>query len=51
MDSPADLRSKADALGLLRRAGVKADVAARTVGLDGLEFIPGEPITIRTEDR
>lgn len=41
---------KADTLGLLRRAGVTARSAAQTVGLDDVAFIPGEPITIRSDE-
>ena len=44
------MKAKADALGVLRRAGVDADDAARRVGLDGIKFIPGNPITIKTVD-
>lgn len=43
-------RMKADTLGLLRRAGVTAESAAREVGLEGLEFIPGEPVTIKVTE-
>lgn len=43
------LSLKATALGTLRRAGVDADSAARLVGLEGVQFIPGNPITIREE--
>ena len=41
------VKAKADALGILRRAGVDADNAAQLVGLDGVKFIAGQPITIR----
>ena len=44
------LKAKADALGVLRRAGVDANDAASRVGLDGIKFIPGNPITIKTVD-
>lgn len=44
------MKAKADALGLLRRAGVEADSAAELVGLQGVTFIPGNPITIRAEE-
>ena len=44
------LKAKADALGVLRRAGVTADDAARMAGLDGVKFIPGQPITIKTAE-
>lgn len=43
------LKAKADALGTLRRAGVDAASAASQVGLDGVTFIPGNPITIRED--
>ncbi|MFF5793688.1 phage portal protein [Paeniglutamicibacter sp. NPDC012692] len=46
----AILKNKADALGLLRRAGVTAEAAAKQVGLEGLEFIPGNPITIKVPE-
>jgi hypothetical protein len=41
------LKAQADALGVLRRAGVDAASAARQAGLAGVTFIPGNPITIR----
>lgn len=41
---------KATALGTLRRAGVDADAAARLVGLEGVTFIPGQPITIKAPE-
>lgn len=44
------MKAKADALGVLRRAGVDADNAAELVGLDGVKFIPGNPITIKAEE-
>lgn len=44
------LGAKAEALGVLRRAGVEADDAARLAGLDGVKFIPGQPITIKTTE-
>ena len=47
LDDAKVLQSKAEALGILRRAGVDADAAAQQVGLDGLTFIPGQPITIK----
>ena len=49
-DQAAVLKTKADALGLLRRAGVDAESAAELVGLQGVKFIPGNPITIRAEE-
>lgn len=41
------LKAKADALGILRRAGVDGASAAEIVGLQGVKFIPGQPITIK----
>lgn len=41
---------KANALGTLRRAGVDADAAAHLVGLEGVKFIPGQPITIKAPE-
>jgi len=49
-DQAAVLKTQADALGLLRRAGVEAESAAELVGLQGVKFIPGDPITIRAEE-
>lgn len=43
------LKAQADALGVLRRAGVDAASAAQKAGLDGVTFIPGNPITIRED--
>ncbi|GAA1323098.1 hypothetical protein GCM10020360_28160 [Nonlabens tegetincola] len=44
------LKVKADAVGVLRRAGVDANDAAERAGLPGLKFIPGQPITIKQAD-
>lgn len=45
------VKAKADALGVLRRAGVERNAAAAQAGFDGgLTFIEGEPITIKTKD-
>lgn len=43
------LRTQMDAIGIARRAGVNADVAAATVGLPGLKFDPGTPITLKQD--
>lgn len=40
---------RAEMLGLLRRAGVTAEAAAKSAGLEGMEFVPGNPVTIREE--
>lgn len=50
LDEANILKAKADALGVLRRAGVEAESAARLAGLDGVEFIPGSPITIKAPE-
>lgn len=44
------IRAKADALGLLRRAGVTGESAAALLALQGLTFIEGDPITIRKDE-
>jgi hypothetical protein len=52
-EGPSELeqtRLAADTLGLLRRAGVTAESAAAQVGLPGLQFIPGDPVTIRPDE-
>lgn len=49
-DDPVVLRAKADAMGVMIRAGVKAESAAKRVGLDGLEFWDGRPATLRYDD-
>lgn len=45
------LKQKADALGVLRRAGVEADSAAELAGLSDVRFIEGDSITIRERDK
>ena len=44
------LKARADALGTLVRAGVKNSSAAHLAGVEGAEFIPGQPITIRQNE-
>ena len=41
------LKAKADAMGVLIRAGVKSDDAARLAGVSDVEFLPGMPVTLR----
>lgn len=42
------IKAKADAMGVLIRAGVENESAAAEVGLPGVEFRPGAtPITIK----
>jgi hypothetical protein len=50
IDDAKVLQSKAEALGILRRAGVDANDAARLAGLSNVKFIPGQPITIKTPE-
>ncbi|MGO2807939.1 MAG: hypothetical protein ACTIAQ_04330 [Glutamicibacter arilaitensis] len=41
---------RADMVGSLRRAGVTAESAAKSAGLEGLEFMPGAPVTTRSDE-
>lgn len=41
MSEADDIKAKADAMGVLRRAGVDPDNAAELVGLTGVQFTPG----------
>lgn len=43
------MKKKFDALGVAIRAGVKPEVAAAKVGLSGLTFVDGRPITLKYE--
>lgn len=49
MSDVDDLAKRVTALGALIRAGMKPESASRTAGLDGMEFYPGRPVTIREE--
>lgn len=49
-NDPADLKARADAMGILIRAGVKAESAAEIAGVDGAEFWDGRPVTLRYSD-
>lgn len=44
---PADIRSKADAMGVLIRSGVEPASAARQVGLDEVTFTGAVPVSLR----
>lgn len=47
-NDPDTIKAKADAMGVLIRAGVENEAAARQVGMPGLAFRPGAtPITIK----
>ena len=50
VEDAQELKSKADAMGVLIRAGVKPDSAASQVGLSGLDFLEGRPNTLRYDD-
>ena len=39
--TPDEMKSRADAMGVLIRAGVTPETAARKAGLEGIEFLPG----------
>lgn len=42
-----DIKAKADALGVLIRAGVDSEAAAKMVGLDGAKFTGAVPVSLR----
>ena len=44
------LKAKADAMGVMIRSGVKAETAAEIAGISGAEFLPGKPVTWKSED-
>lgn len=44
---PAEIKAKADAMGVLIRSGVEAESAARMVGLTGVEFTGAVPVSLR----
>lgn len=44
---PAEVKARADALGVLVRSGVEAEAAARIVGLAGVEFTGAVPVSLR----
>lgn len=44
---PAEIKAKADAMGVLIRSGVEAESAARMVGLSGIEFTGAVPVSLR----
>lgn len=46
-DDPKAIKAKADAMGVLIRAGVDPETAARQVGLIGLEFTGAVPTSLR----
>lgn len=43
----AELKAKADAMGVLIRAGVEPEDAARQAGLEGVRFTGGVPVSLR----
>lgn len=50
LDRVTLLKGQADALGILRRAGVTAESAAQLTGLADVQFEPGRPITMKYDD-
>ena len=50
VETAQELKAKADAMGVLIRAGVKPDSAASQVGLTGLDFWEGRPVTLKYND-
>ncbi|MEM9134291.1 MAG: phage portal protein [Actinomycetota bacterium] len=44
---PAEIKAKADAMGVLIRSGVEPESAARMVGLNGVEFTGAVPVSLR----
>jgi hypothetical protein len=48
MDETAEIRAKADALGILIRAGMLPEIAAKLVGLDGAKFTGLQPTTLKS---
>lgn len=50
VETAQELKAKADAMGVLIRAGVKPESAASQVGLTGLNFWEGRPVTLRYDD-
>lgn len=49
-DAAKVIKAKADAMGVLIRAGVTSDSAAKQVGLSGLSFHAGRPTTLKYAD-
>lgn len=46
-ESPADIKARADAMGVLIRAGVDPEDAARMVGMPGTKFTGAVPVALR----
>jgi hypothetical protein len=46
----ADVKARADAMGVLIRSGVKPDEAAKQVGLEGLGFTGAVPVSLRVPE-
>lgn len=47
IDEAADIKAKADAMGVLIRAGVESGAAAERVGLSGITFTGAVPVSLR----
>jgi hypothetical protein len=48
--TPADVKARADAMGVLIRSGVDPAAAAQIVGFDGLTFTGAAPGSLRLEE-
>jgi antitoxin component of RelBE/YafQ-DinJ toxin-antitoxin module len=49
--TPEEAKSRADALGVLIRAGVSPKDAAIRVGLEGIEFTGAVPVSLRLPEQ
>lgn len=47
VDSPDDMKKRADAMAVMIRAGVESSEAARLAGIDNVKFTGGRPITLK----
>jgi len=50
-ESPAEVKARADAMGVFIRAGVKPEDAARLAGLQGVEFTGMVPVALRVREQ
>lgn len=50
VDGAKVLKARADAMGVLIRAGVKNQDAARIAGISDVNFVDGRPITLKYAD-
>ena len=50
VDEAKVLKARADAMGVLIRAGVESKDAARIAGISDVKFVDGRPITLKYAD-